>query len=372
MSTGPAEPPEAVDDMVQVVKGFLEALREPNRRSEGIALSSIPWAVLKRYPFSPEELTVLLDWLDSEIEDGEALPPIFRCPIEEVHCKGSSWLHLAAERGSLSACEALLDAGMYLSQRDGQRRRACDRAGGWLASRLRPLRGVRGGSGSGLAMALASKEPIEEVTWWTLPVPPPVNLVGTKHSLLRMKLGDQLFLVESRPKVDIPCPDDDMTRRAALHGILVSKWQDVHSARHLKRLHRVATLRPSKPVHLSELLQYLVGLGDYDAAAHNCHHVAHEAYNFCASGAERLTELPLNRAHTAFAQGLWKFFGINLAPLRCCGMALDEKPAALLPAKLGVERKKWHWRTEKLWASDLSTASGQEAPAVWASGIYTW
>ena len=89
MSTGPAEPQEAVDDMVQVDKGFLEALRDPNRRSEGIALSSIPWAVLKRYPFSPEELTVLLDWLDSEIEDGEALPPIFRCPIEEVHCKGA-------------------------------------------------------------------------------------------------------------------------------------------------------------------------------------------------------------------------------------------------------------------------------------------
>ena len=137
--------------------------------------------------------------------------------------------------------------------------------------------------------------------------------------MLRIKVGAQLFLVESAaPSKKDEDGGSDLTQQAARNGLYVSKWTDVQAAKNLQKLVEVPQLRAARPIQMRELVQHLVKRGKYDVGSNNCHHTAISGYNFCANPRKQLAELPLNRVHTGFARGLSKI-GITLAPSGCCG-----------------------------------------------------
>ena len=300
------------------------------RREAGKALGLLPWWWLQRHPLSKQHVDALIDLLEEQMLGEELLPDVFKFPIEEIEeFEGSTWLHLAAARGKARACHALTNAtnaGLSLAHPNRRGQRPCDLARQYrhtdLANELQPSRlAIRGGTGKGIREALASKYAIKEITWWTLPLPPPTGWLGTRHSMMRIKVGEQLFLVESAaPSKKNEGGGSDLARRAARNGLYVSEWTDVQAAKALKRLETVPQLQVKRRgIKMRELLEHLVSMGKYDAGENNCHHTAMNGYNFCAPEGKQLAELPLNRAHTSFARSLSEFFGITLAPSGCCG-----------------------------------------------------
>ena len=294
----------------------------PQRNAAGKALGFLPLPVLRCCSFKPEAVEALFKWLEEQLEQKEPMPNVFRLPIEEAHSEGSTWLHLAAKYGSPRACRALRDAGAALARRNRQKKRPCDLAAESgheaLARELQPSTlETRGGTGNAMPDALACEDPIKEVTWWTLPLPS-IGTIGGRHSMLKIKAGNQNFLVESA------LPDEHggagawgLGQTAARYGLLVSHWTDVQDDSHLEALN-VPALQVHRPIKLSRLVEHLVNLGKYNAANHNCHHTAFNGYNFCAEREDRLHDLPINRFLTGVAWALSKV-GIRVAPSACCG-----------------------------------------------------
>ena len=259
---------------------LLEDPSELVRRDAGKNLGLLPRPSLQRYPLSSNHVDALIDLLEEQMlgEELLQLPDVFKFPIEVIEqFEGSTWLHLAAARGNARACHALTNAtnaDLSLPNRMGQR--PCDlalqRGHIDLAKELQPSAlAIRGGTGKGIGEALESEDAIEEITWWTLPLPPPAGWFGTRHSMLRIRAGVQLFLVESAaPSTQDEDGGSDLTRRAARNGLYVSKWTDVHAAKDLKRLDIVPQLQVERPIKIRDLLQLLVCMGKYDAGRNNC------------------------------------------------------------------------------------------------------
>ena len=317
------------EDLAQHGPALAKLLEDPSeivRRDAGKALGLLPWRWLQQHPLSSKHVDALIELLEEQMLEEELLPDVFKFPIEEMkQFEGSTWLHLAAASGKSRACRALTNAGLSLAHPNRRGQRPCDLAQQCghtdLPNELQPSTlAIRGGTGKGIGEALKSEDAIQEITWWTLPLPPPTGWLGTRHSMLSIKVGAQLFLVESAA----PSKKDEdggsaLPQQAARNGLYVSKWTDVQAAKDLERLVDVPKLEVKRPIQMTELLQHLLRMGKYDAGRNNCHHTAMNGYNFCAPKEHQLRKLPLNRIHTRFARSLSEFFGITLAPSGCCG-----------------------------------------------------
>ena len=294
----------------------------PERNAAGNALGILPLPVLRSCPLKTKQVDALLKWLDEQLQQRKPLPKVFSLPIEKTNAEGSTWLHLAAKYGSPRACRALRDAGAALARRNRQKKRPCDLAAEAghreLASELQPSTlETRGSTGDGMEDALACEDFIEEVTWWTLPLPS-IGSFGGKHSLLKIKAGYDIFVVESAsPDEHSGAQAGGIAQEAARNGLFVSHWTDVPDANDFEALDVVPKLEVRQSITLRQLLEHLV-TGQYDAANHNCHHTAMKGYNLCAERQDRLTRLPVNRFLIGVAWALSKV-GFKVAPSACCG-----------------------------------------------------
>eukprot|EP00438_Fugacium_kawagutii_P002252 Skav227468 [mRNA] locus=scaffold2491:351255:353809:+ [translate_table: standard] len=255
---------------------------------------------------------------------------LFRVPIEDESKERDTWLHIAAQRGSTTVCQALLASGVAMkSLRNAKHRTASDVAllhhHADLAELLSPEAcQMRGGSGGAIAKSLDSDEGVKEVSWWFFPLPGWEGTLGACHSMLKIDTENDQYLIEGAcpEKVKPEGVQRPEIEKAAANGLFISKWAEFKDADNIEELTHVKPCRPSG-VALAALVRHLLQLGPYNVGSNNCHHTAFHGYNFCA--AEQLPYLPINEVPTTVAWILYQM-NIDLARSRSCGKQLPSLP----------------------------------------------
>eukprot|EP00438_Fugacium_kawagutii_P002247 Skav227463 [mRNA] locus=scaffold2491:285599:289176:+ [translate_table: standard] len=259
-------------------------------------------------------------------------PDVFDEAFEDLEQR-NTWLHIAAQCGCTTVCQALLASGLAMkSLRNAKHQTASDvaRLHGHddLACDLSPSTfQTRGGTGGAIAKALDSDDVVEEVSWWFIPLPGWEGKVGAVHSILKVDTGKDQYLFEGA------CPEIERVKRegsqreeierAAENGLFISNWTEIEDAANVQKLPDVKPCCPSG-ILLAALVKHLLQQGPYDVGSNNCHHTALRGYNFCAT--EKLQGLPVNAALTNVAWFFSNCLNIDVALSRSCGEPLPSKP----------------------------------------------
>uniref|UniRef100_A0A7S1F8A6 Fungal lipase-type domain-containing protein n=1 Tax=Noctiluca scintillans TaxID=2966 RepID=A0A7S1F8A6_NOCSC len=252
-------------------------------------------------------------------------------------------LHFAARGGHLEICQELVQAGALIRGKNRRRKTAeqlASRSGhSEVAQYLRACTrgGTHGGTGDALTEARADSRPVVKVEWHTMGIRGTSRILGVRHSLLVVMVGDahtgfHEYVIE---KADPPLFEN---------GIYVSHWADVRSCIEDPPIHtlKLEDLDAERQC-VKQLVEHAIATGPYDVARRNCHHAALELYNLCAKPQERVRRMPnsvlsraarvlqslgVNVAHSAPAastsQGVALTSAIDVAsPGPLCGFPID-------------------------------------------------
>ena len=200
---------------------------------------------------------------------------------------GNTWLHLAAAKGHLEACKALVDtAGLALRALNDAGEeplslaatREVDR---FLRSRMH-FQETRFGHGNAYHDMVKDERWVSEVVWYTVPLPGMAGHLGGMHSFLVITVSDADLTAAKRYVLE---KAGSAAREAhQKNGVFVGTQgleTNLRSVPGVQAYKNLAKGNLQKELKVRKLYLEAHCTGQYDLASSNCHHAAQRVFNFC-------------------------------------------------------------------------------------------
>jgi hypothetical protein len=223
---------------------------------------------------------------------------------------GVTPLHLAASKGCLTSCQALLRLGalIRLTNSAGDTPLAGARANGhrmvaaYLEDLESPFAMVRGGAADTFSLAMSDTRPVVGVQWYTLDLTGVAGMAGAIHSIVAVTVGmasaqsfDTYVIEKSAPSQGEAEASHNLER--CRNGVSVSRWSEVmpnitRQPIHVLDSSDIRNNTGNRELCIRTLRQIAVDLGPYNAGNCNCHHAARAIFNSCARRNARVKSVP--------------------------------------------------------------------------------
>jgi hypothetical protein len=187
---------------------------------------------------------------------------------------------------------------------------------------------VRCGSGDAVFEALQDERYVAKVEWFTVPLVGAAGWVGVMHSFLTVTVEDthssHCYVIE---KAAVSEKENEFCEERLKNGVHISHWADVAPSIHNDAMY---TLGPvdilrfgGKTMRMSHLRDVAIGLGPYEVATCNCHHMALAVYNACAKQEAQVTHMP-NQVLSWLA-GLLEAVGVDVGHSESAALQSDSE-----------------------------------------------